>query len=60
LAKILDVTDTCLEKSTEDFFAVFTVIEDVKACAALSRKTGIDLIAIAITNLILVYKITQM
>jgi hypothetical protein len=52
LAKILDATDTCLEKSTEDFFAVFTVTEEVKACAALSLKTGIDLIAIAIIDLI--------
>jgi hypothetical protein len=52
LAKILDATDTCLEKSKEDFFAVFTVTVRVKACAALSLKTGIDLIAIAIIDFI--------
>jgi hypothetical protein len=42
LAKILEATDTCLEKSIEDFFAVFTVTVEVKACATLSFKTGID------------------
>jgi hypothetical protein len=52
LAKILDAVDTCLEKSTEDFFALFTVAVEVKACAALSLKTGIDLIAIAIIDFI--------
>mgnify|MGYP003404537751 CR=1 FL=1 len=52
LAKILDATLACLEKSTVDFFAVFTVTADEKACAALSLKTGIDLIAIAIIDLI--------
>jgi hypothetical protein len=50
LAKILDVVDICLEKSTVDFFAVLAVTADTKALAALSLKTGIDLIAIAIIN----------
>jgi hypothetical protein len=48
LAKILDVTLACLEKSTEDFFAVLPLILSIKALAASLLRTGIDLIAIAI------------
>ena len=48
MAKILDAVDTCLEKSTEDFFAEFAVTVEVKALAAFAFNTGIDLIAIAI------------
>jgi hypothetical protein len=51
-AKILDATTDCLEKSTEDFFAVFKATAEVKTCAGLSLKTGIDLIAIAIIKLV--------
>jgi hypothetical protein len=52
LAKILDAVDTCLEKSTEDFFAVFAVTVLVKDLAAFAFNTGIDLIAIAIIDLV--------
>ena len=48
LAKILVATLACLEKSTEDFFAVLPLILSTKALAASLLRTGIDLIAIAI------------
>jgi hypothetical protein len=48
LAKILAAIEVCLEKSTVDLLAEFSVTLIVKLTAALSFNTGIDLIAIAI------------
>ena len=47
LAKIFAETEACFEKLTDDFLAEASATFLVKSAAALSLKTGIDFIAIA-------------
>lgn len=57
-AKIFAALLTSLEKFTEDFFALLTTTFSLKATAAAFFKTGMDLIAIAISYK-LVHKYTK-